>query len=195
MDKLNEHARINKDKDLNGTKFTIHIEGGAGTTGRSEHGDPHMEIKCSGVSYFIYIPTQEEWNTRTIRAYVTTSKKNIITSKIKNEVIVWFNQKSSDTTHLTNIEYSRFRWNIMNEYNTVPNIVLFDSIYNIGNDISNIFDTEYGDFEIITNKPNFKKVKLNNIEYTTTDNKIWYDIEYNMVEDELNDLFNMKTKL
>jgi hypothetical protein len=83
----------------------------------------------------------------------------------------------------------------MNEYNTVPNIVLFDSIYNIGNDISNIFDTEYGDFEIITNKPNFKKVKLNNIEYTTTDNKIWYDTEYNMVEDELNDLFNMKTKL
>jgi hypothetical protein len=132
--------------------------------------------------------------TETIRPYITSSKNNIISSKMRKEIIEWLREPSYDDVSLTNVEFCRYSWNYYNEYNINKNIKRFNNYHNLNTVVLNKINTEYGDLEIITNKPKFKKVNLDNNEYTSIGDGIWRDLEFNEVDDQLSDLFNEKTK-
>lgn len=119
-----EMARINDKKVFN---YDVFVYGGNSLgSGRNEHGQPHFQfskkITGSGFKLDIEIPTAIEWE-QNKELYIIRCDKNhnlhwTGLKKERKELIEWLDEEHHDETGLTNLEFIRNQWNIMNLYNT-----------------------------------------------------------------------------
>lgn len=117
-----EMARINNLKEF---PYDVFVYGGSPLHGgRCEHGEPHFhfadKIEGGDFHFSILIPTIEEWKNSN-ELYIYESSTGSFTwsglKSEKKELIKWLNTPYFDMTSMTNIQFIRLQWNVLNRDN------------------------------------------------------------------------------
>lgn len=155
---INEKVSVNNKLDRYAKNWSIQVYG-------NEHGKGHMEVKISGVSYFLYIPTVDEWSqNKKFVIYTTSTKPNSLPSKYNNELIEWADNKSFHHNEFSNLEYCRHIWNYKNKDNEHKNIERFDKIKDISSN-KNILNIGNIEVDVIKEGNKYLKFIYNNSTY------------------------------
>lgn len=126
-DNIYELARVNNIKTF---PYDVMVNGGDPIHGgRVEHGVPHFHFydkKIGGkISLSVKIPTIIEWSFKK-DLIIIESNNDVYNNwntlkKERKELIIWLDKKSHIIKTLTNLEYVRLQWNILNKNNTNVN--------------------------------------------------------------------------
>jgi hypothetical protein len=117
-----EMARIN---DISDFKYDVFIYGGNSYgSGRNEHGEPHFhfsdKIKSGNWEFSILIPTVEEWN-QSKELYISETSNGDYNwtgfKREKNNIMLWLDRPNHFLNSMTNLEFIRLQWNVLNTDN------------------------------------------------------------------------------